>query len=68
MSATAAQLAARIHMLATRWRETERFWQGAKREEFERQYLAGLIQDADAAVKAMEQIDHLLAQARSDCE
>ena len=54
--------------LARKWDQTKQFWRDAKSEEFERQYLAGLMSDVERAIPIMDELDRLMTTIRRECE
>jgi hypothetical protein len=56
------------HDLIVHWRETRCFWVDEKSGEFERAYIEPLLVSVNAAAKAIEKLDSLIAKVRTDCE
>jgi len=68
LSATRSRLLALSRDLATHWQVTRESWTDAKRDEFERTYLANLSAAIDRADAALEQLDTVITQIRKECE
>jgi hypothetical protein len=54
--------------LSIAWGQTQSCWRDAKRDEFERLYIAELVSAVDDAIRAITEIDELLTKIRHDCE
>jgi hypothetical protein len=50
------------------WQQTREYWKDAKGDEFERKYIAELLESVDRAVAVIEQLDKLIIKIRKDCE
>lgn len=68
MTANKSRLSGLTKELVMKWEQTKETWQDAKSVEFERQYVAELEADVDAAATVIEQLDKLLTKLRNDCE
>ena len=68
MSGNAAKLTGLTKQLSSQWEQTKDYWQDAKSQEFERQYIEELLTSVDKAVTVIEQLDKLVAKIRTDCE
>ncbi len=68
LSATRSRLLALSRDLATHWQATRESWTDAKRDEFERTFLANLSAAIDRADAALEQLDTVITQIRKECE
>lgn len=68
MSGNGSKLMAITRQLSGQWQQTKEYWQDAKSQEFERQYLEELWAGVDKAVTVMEQLDKLISKVRNDCE
>jgi hypothetical protein len=53
--------------LMGRWSETKVVWRDTKAEEFEKRYLAELVDSVNAAMVVLEKLDQTLAKIRKDC-
>lgn len=53
--------------LMGRWSETKVVWRDAKAAEFEKRYLAELVDSVNAAMVVLEKLDQTLAKIRKDC-
>jgi hypothetical protein len=54
--------------LQARWVETRNSWRDQKAAEFESLYLAELAHSVNAALRVLEDLDHLLEKIHADCE
>ena len=54
--------------LARKWDQTKESWRDAKAEEFEREYLAGLMSDVERAIPILDELDRLITSIRGECE
>ena len=54
--------------LMTRWADTRVSWRDQKAAEFERLYLAELTDTVNSALRALEDLDHLLEKIHADCD
>jgi hypothetical protein len=68
MSSNGSKLMAITRHLSGQWQQTKEYWQDAKAEEFERQYMTELFSSVDKTVAVMEQLEKLINKIRSDCE
>jgi len=68
LGATRSRLLALTRDLAQHWAETRESWTDAKRNEFEKTYLAPLFGAVDRASSALEQLDEVVIRVRKDCE
>ena len=68
MSAGGTRLTALTKELWTQWHQTKESWHDAKTEEFERRFLSELFSSVDKAAHVIEQLDHLIAKIKKDCE
>jgi hypothetical protein len=70
MSAAASRgmLTLATRQLLARWEETRKSWRDQKASEFESLYLAELKDTVHAAVRTLEDLDHLLEKVHADCE
>ena len=50
--------------LARKWDQTKESWRDAKAEEFEREYLAGLMSDVERAIPILDELDRLITSIR----
>jgi hypothetical protein len=55
------------HLMA-RWDETRVSWRDQKAADFEAAYLAELSEQVASALRALEELDHLLEKIHADCE
>ena len=67
-SGSRGMLALATRQLQTRWTETRNAWRDQKAAEFERLYLAELPDTVNAALRAIEELDHLLEKIHADCD
>ena len=63
-----ARLMAGARDLSIAWAQTQSSWGDAKRDEFERLYIADLLVAVDDAIRAITEIDKVLTNIRHDCE
>lgn len=68
VGASRSRLVALTRELATQWQATRDSWTDAKRDEFERTYLAELFAAVDRAGSALEQLDEVVTHVRKACE
>lgn len=54
--------------LMARWEETGHSWRDHKAAEFESLYLSELNHSVNAALRVLEELDHLLEKIHADCE
>jgi hypothetical protein len=54
--------------LHARWAETRNSWRDQKAAEFEALYLSELTNTVNAALRALEDLDHLLEKIHADCD
>lgn len=54
--------------LMARWDETRVSWRDQKATDFEAAYLAELSEQVATALRALEELDHLLERIHADCE
>jgi hypothetical protein len=50
------------------WDQTKHFWQDAKCQEFEREYMELLNTSVEKAASVIDELDKLISKIRSDCE
>ncbi len=68
LGASRSRLLALTRELAAQWQATRESWTDAKRDEFERTYLANLFAAVDRAGGALEELDECVTRIRRDCE
>ena len=68
LGGTKARLLGITKELALHWQETRNYWQDAKSQEFEREFLQELFIGVDRTVTTMEKLDDVLGKVRKDCE
>ncbi len=61
------QLAAQMKQLLGHWSETKTRWRDHKATEFEKRYLADLVDNVNTAMVVLEKLDETLAKIRKDC-
>lgn len=54
--------------LMARWSETRNSWRDQKAAEFESLYLSELTDTVNSALRALEDLDHLLEKIHADCD
>lgn len=54
--------------LMARWAETRNSWRDQKAAEFEGLYLSDLTDTLNTALRALEDLDHLLEKIHADCD
>ena len=54
--------------LQARWSETRNSWRDQKAAEFEEVYLSELGNTVNSALRALEDLDHLLEKIHADCD
>jgi hypothetical protein len=54
--------------LITRWEETHNSWRDQKAADFETLYLSEMKDTVNSALRALEELDHLLDKVHADCE
>ena len=68
MSVSKTRLAAITRELSNQWAQTRDYWQDARSQEFERQYIELLTSNVEKAVTVMEELDKVMTKIRNDCE
>lgn len=70
MSASASRglLTLATRGLMARWDETRVSWRDQKALEFEATYISELSEQVGTALRALEELDHLLERIHADCE
>lgn len=63
-----AKLASGAKELSVAWERTQRAWGDAKRDEFERRYLADLLVAVGDAIRTIGELDKVLTRIRHECE
>ena len=61
------RLGALMKELMARWSETKVGWRDGKAVEFEKRYLAELVDSVNAAMVVLDKLDQSLAKIRKDC-
>lgn len=61
------RLGALMKELMARWSETKLHWRDAKAAEFEKRYLAELVDQVNAAMVVLDKLDQTLSKIRKDC-
>lgn len=54
--------------LMARWDETRVSWRDQKALEFDATYISELSEQVGTALRALEELDHLLEKIHADCE
>ncbi|KAB2638552.1 MAG: hypothetical protein DVB25_07515 [Verrucomicrobia bacterium] len=54
--------------LLVRWADTRNAWRDHKASEFEDLYLTDLATAVNTALRAIDELDHLLQKIHADCE
>lgn len=67
-SGSRARLILCTRQLQARWTETRDSWRDAKAADFESLYLAELNHSLSSALRALEDLEHLLDQIHADCD
>lgn len=67
-SGSRALLTLSTRQLVARWAETRSSWRDQKAAEFERLYLSELTDTVNSALRALEDLDHLLEKIHADCD
>ncbi len=67
-SASRAHLTLATRNLQVRWSETRQSWRDQKAVDFENEYLAELATGVNAALRVLEDLDHLLEKIHADCD
>lgn len=68
MSGSKGLLTMATRQLEARWGETRYSWRDAKAREFDELYLAELKTTVNTALRAIEELDHLLEKIHADCD
>lgn len=68
LTANRMRLAALTKTLLLQWDVTRDSWRDGRAQEFEQEYLKGLQSSVEGALEAMEELEAVLVQLRSDCE
>ena len=53
--------------LMARWADVQAVWSDAQSQEFEKTYLAPLVQDVRSALGAMDHLNHVLLMIENEC-
>lgn len=61
------QLGALTKQLMGQWSETKIHWRDQKAAEFEKRYLAELVDQVNNAMVVLEKLDETLSKIRRDC-
>jgi hypothetical protein len=54
--------------LMNQWQDTREYWQDAKSQEFDHQYMEELLATVERTVTVIDQLDKIIAKIRKDCE
>ncbi len=68
MSGSKGLLTMATRQLEARWGETQYSWRDGKAREFDGLYLAELKTNVNSALRAIEELDHLLEKIHADCD
>ncbi len=68
VSVSKTRLAAITRELSNQWQLTKAYWNDAKSQEFEREYIELLTSNVEKAVTVMDDLEKLLTKIRNDCE
>lgn len=61
------QLGALMKQLMGQWSETKIHWRDSKAGEFEKRYLAELVDNVNASMVVLDKLDETLGKIRKDC-
>ncbi len=61
------QLGALMKQLMAQWSETKINWRDLKAAEFEKRYLADLVDNVNASMVVLDKLDETLGKIRKDC-
>lgn len=67
-SGSRARLAMATRQLQSRWAETRNSWRDQKAADFGELYLSELTTSVNAALRVLEDLDHLLDKIHADCD
>lgn len=67
-SSSRGMLTLATRQLMSRWDETRNSWRDGKAVDFEALYLADVRDTVAAALRALEELDHLLEKVHAECE
>ena len=68
LSGSKGLLSDATRQLLARWAETRNSWRDQKAADFEDLYLAELATSVTAALRVLEDLDHLLDKIHADCD
>ena len=62
------RLATLTKILDNSWQDTKEHWQDQQCQQFEKQYIDGLLRNVVSTVEIIEKLDKLITKVRKDCE
>ena len=62
------RLATLTKILVNDWQDCKEHWQDKQANQFEKQYIEGLLQNVGASVEIIAKLDKLITQVKKDCE
>ena len=68
LSGSKSLLTDATRQLQVRWADTRNSWRDHKANEFDDLYLADLATAVNTALRAIDELDHLLQKIHADCE
>jgi len=68
LSVCKTRLATVTREIGNQWDQTKHFWQDAKCQEFEHEYIELLQSSVEKAVTVIDELDKVISKIRSDCE
>lgn len=55
-------------LLVNDWQHTKEHWQDHKAQQFEKEYIEGLMHNVSATSEVIDKLDKLITQVKKDCE
>ncbi len=68
LSVCKTRLATVTREVSNQWDQTKHYWQDAKCQEFEREYIELLQTSVEKAITVIDELDKLMAKIRNDCQ
>lgn len=62
------RLATLTKILVNDWHHTKEHWQDKQAQQFEKQYIEGLLHQVSATVEMIEKLNKLITKVKKDCE
>ncbi len=68
LSVCKTRLATVTRDISNQWDQTKHYWQDAKAQDFEREYIELLQNSVEKAVSVIDELDKLISKIKHDCE